>query len=225
MGGLYSHEFQLINKYGEDKILHCGKCGYSYNSEIENNCNECSFCHCKDKFVELNTLEIAHTFYLDQYYSKNLDCKIKLQDNSSIYAYMCSYGIGITRLFQTLAESNIDKSGKSLVWPKVINPFHICILVSKIDDKLEVILQEMCDLLCEEGINILLDDREDISFRNKLGESKIYGSEICVIIGDKYKESERIEIENCRSGNKTVIKSSTAGEIVQCIINQFKTSK
>lgn len=149
MGGSYSHEFQLINDYGEDKILQCPKCGYSYNSELNNsnNSDECSNCHCKDKFVELNTLEVAHTFYLDQYYSKALDCKVKLQDNSSVFAYMCCFGIGISRLFQTLAEVNTSKDGKSLIWPKIINPFHICILVNRIDDKLERFTQQICDLL------------------------------------------------------------------------------
>lgn len=74
-------------------------------------------------------------------------------------------------------------------------------------------------------MNILLDDRENVTFRNKLGESKIYGSEISLIIGDKYKRSKIVEVENHRTGNKTVVKESSPVEIVRCIKKEFEGSK
>lgn len=132
---------------------------------------------------------------------------------------MCSYGIGVTRLLQAIPEILLDNDNKSLVWPREINPFHVCILINKMNKKLEDFIQELCNTLSNNGINILLDDRENINFGTKLGESKIYGSEILIIFGEHYYETGEIEIENLLQNSKNKINITNPKELTNIITN------
>ncbi|KAL9654948.1 hypothetical protein ABK040_008738 [Willaertia magna] len=72
-------------------------------------------------------IEVGHVFYLGQKYSEPMNIKIMDEKSKKIIPYMGCYGIGVSRLFQVLAEVNRTKEG-GITWPMAVAPFRAVIV-------------------------------------------------------------------------------------------------
>lgn len=105
-------------------------------------------------------IEVGNTFKLGTKYSKALDLQYLDQNNKLQYVWMGSYGIGPARAMAALAEQNADENG--IDWPKDLAPFQVSIVIISMKDEQQVtIANRLHDTLQQQGIEVLLDDRDE----------------------------------------------------------------
>ena len=78
-------------------------------------------------------------------------------DGVEQYAYMGSYGIGITRVMGVIVEKFADDKG--LVWSENIAPFKVHVV--SIGEKGRELADKLYAELSDEGVEVLLDDRDE----------------------------------------------------------------
>ena len=211
MGGKKSEEFMLISEQGEDKILYNKETGIGLNTEILEKENYMEYLKEEygidsiDGFEEIRTMELGHIFQLGTRYSEMMNGKFTDKDGKDTLYYMGCYGIGVSRTLAALYEECLlkDKNEKpcGFYLPKKIAPFKVQI-IPKIDDEEKVkIAEEIYDVLNKEGIQAILDDRENINIGSKIKDSKVLGTPNILVIGDKT-DGNVLEFENNKTGEK-----------------------
>jgi len=158
-----------------------------------------------DGFEEIRTMELGHIFQLGTRYSEMMNGKFTDKDGKDTLYYMGCYGIGVSRTLAALYEECLlkDKNEKpcGFYLPKKIAPFKVQI-IPKMDDEEKVkIAEEIYDVLNKEGIQAILDDRENINIGSKIKDSKVLGTPNILVIGDKT-DGNVLELENNKTGEK-----------------------
>ena len=155
---------------------------------------------CKDVLNVSNGIELGHVFKLGTKYTEALDAKFLDKAGKKRPLIMGSYGIGINRIIAATIEKSHDSDG--IIWPLPLAPYEV--LVSPINIKDDTVMNtatKMHDELCEAGIEVLLDDRDQrAGFKFK--DADLIGIPIRVTIGNRFKENGEVEIK-IRSENKT----------------------
>lgn len=214
MGGKKSEEFMLISEQGEDKILYDEKTNIGLNTEILERENYQEYLKNEygiediSNFKEIRTMELGHIFQLGTRYSEMMNGKFTNQEGKESLYYMGCYGIGVSRTVAALYEHciiNDEKWGPcGFVLPKSIAPYKVQI-VPKMDNEEKVeFAKKLYNKLKEEGIDSILDDRENLSIGAKIKDCKVLGTPFLVVLGDK-QEGENIELENMETGETQVI--------------------
>jgi len=197
----YSHEFQTITPYGEDKIHLCEKCGLAVNNEIINEQDSCPQCGNR-KLKEEKGSEVGNIFKLKNRYSQPFNLKYKDEKGEEKEVLMGCYGIGISRLMGVIAETYNDEKG--IIWPESVAPFQIHLLhignspaSLKFADKVYQVLQKSC-------IKVLYDDRKSATAGEKFSDSDLIGIPWRAVVSEK--TGDKIEIKK-RSEEKTELVS------------------
>ena len=215
MGGKKSEEFMLISDQGEDKILYNKETGIGLNTEILEKENYKEYLKEEygidniEGFEEIRTMELGHIFQLGTRYSEMMNGKFTDKEGQETLFYMGCYGIGVSRTLAALYEQCLlkDKNNNpcGFYLPEKIAPFKIQI-IPKMDDKEKVkISNEIYEMLKKEGIEAILDDRENINIGSKIKDCKVLGTPNILVIGDKT-DGENLEIENSKTGEKIQIR-------------------
>lgn len=138
-------------------------------------------------------IEVGHIFKLGEKYSLKLEAKFLDKDGKLKPFVMGCYGIGISRILAATIEQLHDDKG--IVWPYAIAPFMGMIIVTNPQDKnLVKIAEEIYRTLLGLNIEVIYDDR-DISPGIKFKDSDLIGVPLKIIIGRKFLDSNRVEIE------------------------------
>ncbi len=214
MGGKKSEEFMMISNQGEDKILYDEETGIGLNTEILERENYKDYLKEEygiediSRFKEIRAIELGHIFQLGTRYSEIMNGKFTNQDGKDGLYYMGCYGIGVSRTVATLYEQCLIKDDKfgpcGFSLPETIAPYKIQI-IPKMDNEQKVKkANELYKNLQKEGIDTILDDRENISIGAKIKDSKILGTPYIIVVGEK-ENGENIELENIKTGEKQII--------------------
>ncbi len=224
MGGKKSEEFMLISSQGEDKILYDEKAEIGLNTEIleKENYEE----YLKEEygiedisnFKEIRTMELGHIFQLGTRYSEMMNGKYVDKDGKEVLYYMGCYGIGVSRTLAALYEQCLlkDKNGNpcGFYLPEKIAPYKVQI-IPKMDDEEKVKLaNEIYTTLKKEGVEVILDDRENINIGSKIKDCKILGTPNLLIIGDKT-DGNSLELENSKTGEKITVERTKLLEVLR----------
>lgn len=216
MGGKKSEEFMLISEQGEDKILYDETTGIGLNTEIleKENYKE----YLKDEYgiedisnlKEIRTMELGHIFQLGTRYSEMMNGKFINQEGKECLYYMGCYGIGVSRTVAALYENcviNDEKWGPcGFRLPMSVAPFKVQI-VPKIENAEKVELaNKIYEELGKNGIDSILDDRQNITIGAKIKDCKVLGTPFIIVLGDKIEEG-KVEIENTKTSEKEIIKT------------------
>jgi len=207
IGGKRSEEFMFISDIGGDKCLYNQEKNIALNTEIledevifnafKNDYGEFDL---KD-FKEVKSIELGHIFQLEQNYSKSMNGKFTTKDGEMDYFYMGCYGIGVNRTLGAILEKNCDEEG--LYFPQIIAPYNLEI-VNLFDSELNIVAENLYKKLLDEKIEVLWDDR-DLPFGQKIKDAMLFGMPKIVIIGNKYKESNLIEVEDRKTKEKQLM--------------------
>ena len=214
MGGKKSEEFMLISEQGEDKILYDEKTGIGLNTEIleKENYKE----YLKEEYgiedisslKEIRTMELGHIFQLGTRYSEIMNGNFINGEGKESPYYMGCYGIGVSRTVAALYEYCLIKDEKygpcGFSLPKSVAPFKLQIIPKVEDEKKMEIANKLYDNLKENGVDVILDDRQDLKIGVKMKDCKILGTPLMGVIGDKTEEGQ-IEIENILTGDKKIL--------------------
>ena len=211
MGGKKSEEFMIISDQGEDKILYDEKAGIGLNTEVLEKENYKEYLKEEygiediSNFKEIRTMELGHIFQLGTRYSEMMNGKYTDKDGKEALYYMGCYGIGVSRTVAALYEQwliNDPKWGPcGFSIPETIAPFKVQI-IPKMDNEEKVeMANKIYDTLQSEGINAILDDRENLNIGAKIKDCKVLGTPYLIVLGDKT-EGENLELENIKTGEK-----------------------
>ncbi len=196
----YSHEFQTVTEAGEDTIFLCKDKNIAINQEVMNQEVLGDLAINQDDLEELKTVEVGNIFTLAYKFSDPLELIVDNDNGERKPVFMGSYGIGVGRLMGTVAEIYADEKG--LVWPENIAPFKYHLLNLLPDNEAS---DEFYKNLLDLNQDVLYDDRE-LGAGLKLKDSDLIGIPYQIILGKSYKENNKIEIVNRKTGESNEIK-------------------
>lgn len=189
-----SYEFMVLTNAGEDDILYCNVCEFCINVDIAkvkkgDNCPKCN----KGKLNKARASEVGNVFDLGQKYSKDFDFYIQDKNGKKSFPVIGCYGIGTTRLVGTIVEKYADEKG--MVWPKSVAPFGVYLIDIPGDKKNNIEAQKIYEVLRRKGIEVLWDDRKDVSAGEKFADGDLIGIPVRLVVsretGEKIEWKER----------------------------------
>ena len=189
IGGKVSHEFMVLSKSGEDKILFCQRCNYGYRFGAgEKKCLQC-----KSTLKEKDTIEIGHIFNLGTKYSQSMKAYFLDKDGKKKPIVMGCYGIGLPRLMATIVETNCDEKG--ICWPKEVAPFSVHLVQVENNSRVKKTSEKLYRDLKNQKIEVLYDDRSGVSPGEKFTESDLIGIPSRVVVSEKTLAKKSVEIK------------------------------
>ncbi len=190
----FTDEFQVLTSVGEDTIIYCPKCDFAQNKEIAQQKESQKCPNCGAKLKKEKGIEVGNIFPLGTKYSKVFDLSFIDKSGKKKLVIMASYGIGIGRLIATIAEIHHDAKG--IIWPEAVAPYSVHLIPidmrgREVKTKAEKIYKD----LQKQNIELLYDDRQDISSGQKLAESDLLGIPMRVVVSKKTLKSSSVEIK------------------------------
>ena len=192
MGGDVSHEFMILSPSGEDDILHCAKCSYAVGAHKK--LDKCP--KCKAKMEIQHAIEIGHVFKLGTKYSAALGANFLDEVGKQNPIVMGCYGIGVNRILAAAIEQNHDKDG--IIWPMSIAPYQVIVVPTNVAEKpIAKAANEIYEALAKEGIEVILDDRDERA-GVKFKDADLIGIPLHVVIGKALADG-KVEIKDRRT--------------------------
>ncbi len=191
----YSHEYQVETPTGEDTIFYCKNCDIAVNKEIADQKNNCP--QCQIPAEEKRTSEVGNIFKLYTKYSEPFNLTFMNEGGGSDVVLMGCYGIGTSRLLGTLVE--VFHDAKGLRWPLTVAPYHIHLVPivgkdAQIRKELETQYRTVYDQLIEQGYEVLLDDRFDLSVGERFADSDLLGLPVRIVLSERNHKDKNAEI-------------------------------
>ncbi len=146
-------------------------------------------------------IEVGHVFKLGTKYSEAMNCKYVDEDGRDQTMIMGCYGIGVSRVVASCIEQNNDKDG--IMFPPPIAPFEAIVL--NLDTRTDDVcakVDEIYALLKEQGVDVLVDDREErpgVKFK----DADLIGIPMQLVVGGKGLGRGIIEVKDRRTGEKS----------------------
>jgi len=166
----------------------------------------CGKCR-KGKLKEIRGIEFGHVFKYDDFYSKAMRATFTDKNGKEKFLQMGAYGIGIERAMAIIVEAHRDEKG--IIWPKPVAPYQVHLV--NLNPKSEIRnpklnADEVYEKLQASGIEVLYDDREEVSAGEKFVDADLIGIPVRLVVsernGDKIeykgrdkKESELLDLE------------------------------
>ena len=199
----FSHEFQTINKNGEDTIYLCKKCNVAINKEIidtQKTCPECGI----DNLETVKATEVGTIFKLRTKFSKAFNFYYSDKDGQEKIVEMGCYGFGPSRVMGTIAE--IFNDNKGLIWPKEIAPYQVHLIgLDLFDENIKSQSEKIYQELLDKNIEVLFDDRIDITAGTKFADADLIGIPIRLVISKRSLENGGIEFKNRNEDKNEII--------------------
>lgn len=144
----------------------------------------------KGKLLLKTGFEWGHVFKIDHFYTKPQEGYFIDEDGKEKLLWMGSYGIGIERTIACLVETHNDEKG--ITWPKVVSPYdaHL-ILIDSQDGEARKRADSVYEKLSKAGVEVLYDDRADISAGVKFADCDLIGIPVRLLVSEK--TGERVE--------------------------------
>ena len=196
----FSHEFQTICEAGEDYVyLHRGK-NIAVNEEVIDEA-VAELGVDRSELEKVKTAEVGNIFNFGTQKSEEMKLVFTGEDGQQHYAYMGSYGIGITRVMGVIVEKFADEKG--LVWTENIAPFKLQLVA--IGERGSELANQLYGTLMKAGVEVLYDDRAERP-GVKFADAELMGMPWRVTISDRGIDSGEFELTSRQSG-ETVTKS------------------
>ena len=194
----FSHEFQTICDAGEDYIyLHRGK-NIAVNEEVlDEAVKELGID--RSELERVKTAEVGNIFNFGTQKSEEMRLVFTDADGVEQYAYMGSYGIGITRVMGVIVEKFADDKG--LVWPENL---------VQIGSQSRATADELYQKLQSAGIETIYDDRDERP-GVKFADAELLGIPYRVTVSDRLLDDGKWEVSTRQTGEQRLL---TADELL-----------
>ncbi|GAB7093370.1 proline--tRNA ligase [Halolamina litorea] len=228
MGGDRSEEFVAPVDEGSCRLTHCSAdgCRWGVTDEAAEFDEYAASDDCPDCGGRLATdggVEVGHVFELGTRYTDAIGLTVDDRDGGTTTVEMGSYGIGVTRLLQTIVmqgawERDGGSDAESLDWPVTdwgsVAPYRAAVVPIGDDDAVRETATGIHDAI---GADCLLFD-DDQSVGERFAESDLLGVPATVVVGNHYRETGEVEIE--RKDGET---RSVTPESVPAAVERFAT--
>ena len=201
----FSHEFQTICDAGEDYIyLHRGK-NIAVNEEVlDEAVKELGID--RSELERVKTAEVGNIFNFGTQKSEEMRLVFTDAEGVEQYAYMGSYGIGITRVMGVIVEKFADDKG--LVWPENIAPAKVYLV--QIGSQSRTTADELYQKLQSAGIETIYDDRDERP-GVKFADAELLGIPYRVTVSDRLLDDDKWEVSTRQTGEQRLL---TADELL-----------
>jgi prolyl-tRNA synthetase len=189
----YSHEFQTITGAGEDTIYLDEASGVALNKEVFNDEVLTQLNLKKENLVEHKSIEVGNIFDLKTKYSKPFDLSFTDEKGEKHIVLMGCYGIGLSRLMGTVVEALSDDKG--IIWPESIAPYSVHLLVLGESDEILAEANRVYESLLKPGVEILFDDRKDLSAGEKFSDADLLGIPYRAVVSARSIKENGIELK------------------------------
>ncbi|MDZ7586698.1 MAG: proline--tRNA ligase [Patescibacteria group bacterium] len=134
-----------------------------------------------EKLVEKRGIEVGNIFQLGYHYSNLMKGAEFVDKNGQLKKYyMGCYGIGLGRTMATIVEKFNDDKG--IIWPSSVTPYTVHLINLQTDG--EKIYQK----LLAAGVEVLWDDRENVSAGVKFADADLIGIPVRLVVSEKTKD-------------------------------------
>lgn len=198
MGGKSSMEFVAPSQNGDDNLIFCTNCNSGLTDENQRFSSFsagdiCPYCN-NSQLKQQNGVEVGHIFALGQRYSSNMGFSFDKSTGDKEDVYMASYGIGITRVIQTLINQNGDE--ESCSWEinngTTLSPFDLCVIRgNNISDETVESVRNKID---KTGLRCLEYGKKR-GIGEQFSESDLIGIPVKIILGNHWLSKNKVEIE------------------------------
>ena len=201
----FSHEFQTICDAGEDCIyLHRGK-NIAVNEEVlDDAVKELGID--RSELERVKTAEVGNIFNFGTQKSEEMRLVFTDAEGVEQYAYMGSYGIGITRVMGVIVEKFADNKG--LVWPENIAPAKVYLV--QIGSQSRATADELYQKLQSAGIETIYDERDERP-GVKFADAELLGIPYRVTVSDRLLGDGKWEVSTRQTGEQRLL---TADELL-----------
>ena len=195
----FSHEFQTICEAGEDYIyLHRGK-NIAVNEEVlDDAVKELGIK--RNELEKVRTAEVGNIFNFGTQKSEEMNLVFTGSDGVQHYAYMGSYGIGITRVMGVIVEKFADEKG--LIWPENVAPARVYLV--QIGEKSRAAADELYETLGAQGVEVLYDERDERP-GVKFADAELMGIPLRVTVSDRLLDGKKWEVAMRASGERQLL--------------------
>lgn len=205
IGGKVAEEFQAITNLGEDKTLYDENKNIGINKEVlefENKDEYLKQSGVNDinKLKEYSTVELGNNFQLGTKYSNSMGLYFTDENGKKKPYYMGCYGIGLGRIIACIIENNVIKENnkiKGFVLPYNVAPYKVQIIYNE-SNKEEG--EKLYNYLLNNNINVIIDDRENLSIGTKINDVYVLGTPKMIVLGNKF-DGVNYDIEDTKNGN------------------------
>lgn len=207
----YSHEFQTITPFGEDIIYVCDNCKTAINKEIIQDQGYCPECNNKN-LEEKKAIEVGNIFKLKTRFSDSFNLKFTDKDGSQKPVIMGCYGLGTSRLMGAIVE--IFHDDKGIIWPEQISPYDVHLISLLKPNEMFFKAEELYNKFKQNGIDVLLDDRE-VNAGEKFADSDLIGISKRIVISNKTLSNNSIELKYRNEKESTLIPIDKIIELIR----------
>lgn len=201
----FSHEFQTICDAGEDYIyIHRGK-NIAVNEEVlDEAVKELGID--RSELERVKTAEVGNIFNFGTQKSEEMRLVFTDADGVEQYAYMGSYGIGITRVMGVIVEKFADNKG--LIWPENIAPAKVYLV--QIGSQSRATADKLYQKLQSAGVETIYDDRDERP-GVKFADAELLGIPYRVTVSDRLLGDGKWEVSTRQTGEQRLL---TADELL-----------
>lgn len=195
--GANKNNFHLINvNYPRDFTIDCWG-DFTYPTTVDKCIN------CGEKLSFEKGIEVGHIFKLGKKYSTKLNATFLDKKGKKKPFVMGCYGIGVSRILAAVLEQMHDENG--IIWPPSIAPFMVDLIITNVEDEyLKATCEKIYKDLKKSNIEVLYDDR-NVRVGVKFNDAELIGIPLRLIVGKKYVDSKKIEVEYRKDGKKVEI--------------------
>lgn len=200
----HSHEFNVLTKAGEVDLAYCNSCSFAENSELSTHKEgeTCPLCK-KGTLVVGKGIEVGNIFDLGTRFSDSFGVNFTDVDGTTKPVVMGCYGIGTTRIVGALVELFHDEKG--MMWPEAVSPFQVhLITLPGGENEGETLYKELMNM----GIDVLWDDRSDVSAGVKFADVDLIGIPLRFVVSSK--TGGKVEVKKRSSKETTIVSTSEA---------------
>jgi prolyl-tRNA synthetase len=189
----FSHEFQTLTGAGEDTIYIDENKGMAINKEVYTDeiINDLGLK--KEDLVEKRAIEVGNIFSMGTKYSTPFDLKYKDEKGEDHLVIMGCYGLGLGRLMGTIVEALSDDKG--IIWPETVAPFKVHLLSLGDEEETNRQADKLYKELSEKGVEVLYDDRVDVSAGEKFADADLIGIPFRVVVSKRSRADGGFEIK------------------------------
>lgn len=138
-------------------------------------------------------IEVGNIFQLGEHYSSRMKAYFTDKNGKEKLYYMGCYGIGVDRTIATIVEKYHDEKG--IIWPEVTAPFKVQLIALGKDEKIYKQAEEIYEKLLKQGVEILYDDRADVSAGEKFADADLIGLPVRIVISEKSLKAGGAEVK------------------------------
>jgi prolyl-tRNA synthetase len=157
---------------------------------------------------EARGIEVGNIFQLGYHYSNLMKGAFFTdEDGTEKPYYMGCYGIGIGRTLAAIVEKYHDEKG--IIWPSSVTPFAVHLVVLPGRDGAEVLnaADKIYNELLDSGVEVLYDDRLEVSPGEKFADSDLIGIPLRVVVSQKTLAQNSVELKMRASGEVELVET------------------